>query len=1236
MKRLVLVVVVVFLAALCVGAAPPSALGLTLGFGSAVSTSVGTSPYQVATGDFNRDGKLDFAAVNNGSGTVSVLLGNGDGTYAAAATSPESVGTSPSGIAAGDFNRDGRLDLAVANTGSDTVSILLATGSAGDFTAGTAVTLTAGDGPVAVAVADLDRDARADLIVACGSGNAVRRMLGNGSGGFGAASSQTVTSPVGLAVGDLNRDLRPDVLATMSGGSVARMTTTTLGALGTVTTYGVGTSPRHVAIGDLNHDGKNDAVVANSGSNTVSVLIGNGSGGLATAVGYSAGSGAHGIAIADLDRDGFQDLVVTLNGAAQVATLRGAGDGTFNAATTFAVQTSPRGVAAVDANRDGRTDIVAANAGSASVSTLLNSTAFAQGYGFEARSTYSTGTGGGPYAMITRDFNRDGTPDVAAVKQGATSYLAIMLGTGTGALGTATLLTSSDLSYPSALVAGDFDGDGYEDVVVANHENDLLCLYPGNGDGTFEPALTTQLFYDFGWQGLDAGDINNDGKLDLAVTNELMCYVSILTNDGTGGFFEDDLEVGDTPSGVVLSDLDLDGDLDVAVADIASNDVAVLRNNGTGNFGLATYYAAGSGPFAVAVGDFNRDAVPDIATSNNAASRVSVLIGNGSGGFAAGLPFTVGTAPRGLFTGDVTRDACDDIVVSNQNAATVSGLIGNGVSSFDATSAYATGTSPFAVSLADLNDDGRLDLLTADMLSNLISVRLGDVTAPSTSHNAPGGWQTAAVTVTLTPSDTGGGVTVTEYKIDAGSWQTGTSVAVPAPTDGSNNGVHTITYRSTDAAGNVEADKTCSVSIDARGPVTTDNAPAGWSSTPVTVTLSPVDNESGVKSTAYKIDSGSWQSGTSVLIPAPAGGGNDGIHTITYRSTDNVDNVESDKTCSVRIDTVTPGAISTLASSTHPVSAAWYASSAPAFSWTAASDATSGVVGYSCLVNQTSNTTPDTSVETTGTSYTSGALADGTWYFHVRAVDSAGNGGTASHYTLHIDTTAPGSISGLASSSHPVSATWYANNTPAFSWSAATDAAPSSGVAGYSCLVDQTSNTTPDTSVEAASTSYVSGALADGTWYFHVRAIDGAGNGGATSHYMVRIDTNAPSIVGGLASSTHPVSATWYANGTPAFSWTAASDAGSGVAGYSYVVDQSAATAPNASVETTGVTYTSTALADGVWYFHVRAVDNVGNAGATSHYEVRIDKTAPAAVGGLASSTHPVSTNWYSNNTPSF
>ena len=172
-----------------------------------------------------------------------------------------------------------------------------------------------------------------------------------------------------------------------------------------------------------------------------------------------------------------------------------------------------------------------------------------------------------------------------------------------------------------------------------------------------------------------------------------------------------------------------------------------------------------------------------------------------------------------------------------------------------------------------------------------------DTKPPLTSSDAPTTWSKTAVTVHLTASDAGSGVASTQYKLDAGAWTTGTAVTIAA------DGVHTLAYRSTDALGTVEAERSATVRIDAAAPVTSDDAPTGWSKTGV-VKLTATDNGgSGVAATEYKLDGGAWTGGAQVTVTG------DGVHTLAYRSTDALGTVEADKTATVRIDTKGPATV---------------------------------------------------------------------------------------------------------------------------------------------------------------------------------------------------------------------------------------------------------------------------------------------------------------------------------------
>lgn len=169
--------------------------------------AVGTNPHSVAVADFNRDGIVDLATSNVGSNNVAILLGLGNGVFGAASFVP--VGSEPHSLAAADFNQDGKPDLTVANSSSDTLSILLGDG-AGGFTP--APSVIAGDGPWFIAVADLNHDGKRDLAVSNLFTNDVSILLGDGAGGFNAAAAVPVGNvPYGIAVADLNRDRKLDL-----------------------------------------------------------------------------------------------------------------------------------------------------------------------------------------------------------------------------------------------------------------------------------------------------------------------------------------------------------------------------------------------------------------------------------------------------------------------------------------------------------------------------------------------------------------------------------------------------------------------------------------------------------------------------------------------------------------------------------------------------------------------------------------------------------------------------------------------------------------------------------------------------------------------------------------------------------------------------------------------------------------------------------------------------------------
>jgi FG-GAP-like repeat len=340
----------------------------------------------VAVADMNGDEMCDVAVTNFWTGTVGVLLGNGDGTFRPAVTYNPG-GANPSAIALADVSGDGHADL-VVGIWSGGVGVLLGDG-AGTFQP--AVTYASGGVQVSdVTVADVNLDGKSDVIVA-NFGSVVATLLGNGDGTFRPPIVQSASvSPFSVAVADVNGDGKPDVVAAggFSGG-VGVLLGNGDGSFGAGATYNWGAAwAQSVAMADLNGDKHVDIAVANCGSagcdrGIAAVLLGNGDGTFAAPLEYDSGAqGANGIVIADVNGDQRQDLLVAnwLSNAAGV--LLGRGDGTFEAAQSYGSGgLYPMSIAAADVNGDAAPDLVLGNecdSGSCDagrVGVLLNNTA---------------------------------------------------------------------------------------------------------------------------------------------------------------------------------------------------------------------------------------------------------------------------------------------------------------------------------------------------------------------------------------------------------------------------------------------------------------------------------------------------------------------------------------------------------------------------------------------------------------------------------------------------------------------------------------------------------------------------------------------------------------------------------------------------------------------------------------------------------------------------------------------
>ena len=392
--------------------------GLRRGTDAALPVSVdvtGVSQLRLVVTDGGNDAHYDHADWANAQ--VACTSGGG-GTSLLGPASTYSAGNHTHAVRMADLNGDGKLDLVTANAGSATVSVLLGNGD-GTFQPKTDYATAATGEPKSVAIGDLNGDGKRDFVTANQASNNVSVLLGNGDGSFQTHVEYAAT--VGdheAAIGDLNRDGIPDIAVAGWGGSVLSVLVGNgNGSFQTKVDYVTGTAPHSIVIEDFNGDGNTDLATANHDSNDISILLGNGNGIFPSKIDYAAGLGPHSIRAGDLNGDGALDLVIANDSSNNASVLLGNGNGTFQAKVDYSTGTTPKSVTISDINSDGRLDIVTSNidnnypdlvnAGGDSVSVLLGN-----GDGtFQAKTDYTVGQG--PFSVVVGDLNGDNKPDLA-------------------------------------------------------------------------------------------------------------------------------------------------------------------------------------------------------------------------------------------------------------------------------------------------------------------------------------------------------------------------------------------------------------------------------------------------------------------------------------------------------------------------------------------------------------------------------------------------------------------------------------------------------------------------------------------------------------------------------------------------------------------------------------------------------------------------------------------------------
>ena len=380
---------------------------------------------------------------------------------------------------------------------------------------------------------------------------------------------------------------------------------------------------------------------------------------------------------------------------------------------------------------------------------------------FSGPFTYTT-DGVTPAAVVSGDFNEDGFVDVIATEQGDNT-VALMLGNGTGAYPTVTHIPAG--TSPVSIAKGDFNEDNNLDFVVSSSTTANLYQVLGNGDGTFQTAAALAL--PFTPSNVAAQDLNHDGNLDL-VASPLAggANVAVLLGDGLGGYgTPTPIAAGTSPVSAVLGDFNGDTHIDIAAPNAGTTTVSVLFGVGNGTFGAPVQVTLpGLVQRVRSIDDVSGDNKPDLAVTvslNGAPNSLYLLVNDGSGGFLAPVEIVGPVGVIWAAAGDLNKDGTRDLVALVTDAETVLVLHGTGAGAFGPATTYIAAEVRNQFELADLNSDGRLDIVGPSgepasifvFLNTCASTDVADVSIAITGPTT--GSAGDVVTITLTATNNG-------------------------------------------------------------------------------------------------------------------------------------------------------------------------------------------------------------------------------------------------------------------------------------------------------------------------------------------------------------------------------------------------------------------------------------------------------------------------------------------------
>lgn len=682
-------------------------------------------PRNVTVGDIDGDGLIDVACTaalsvgDTGANVFRNLDGFrlGDPVYYPGGTSA---------LLLADLNADGLSEL-IQGAGfvGDKITVRI---NNGDGTFGAPATYVVSQGPSEIHAVDVDEDGVVDLVVACELSLRVSVLIGVGDGSFlpSVNYGPTGKDPSSIALGDLDGDDRLDiVVANASDASITVMLGAGDGSFAApLPPMPAGPSPEDIALGDFDEDGELDVAVLEGGTGFVHVFFGDGDGTFTgqvtvviTVIPITAAWGEE-LVLKDFDEDGHLDIAGVLGGLGHVGTASGNGDGTFQPTRFYGTGNAPTSLAAADLNQDGDLDLITGNYFGDDL-TLL----FGEGDG---TFTPTIGTGTDPAETAAADVDADGLLDLVLTNPSADEVW-VLIGVGNGRFAPPVAYPAG--SEPVTVRIVEVTGDAFSDLLVGSGDPLApgLHVLPGNGDGTFDAAITqAATLSDIRF--MDTADFDGDGACDVVLSRTGIPGLLVYYNDGSGNFTTSD-ELAQDLLQNALAAVDLDGDLlpDIVVGLLASPGALVVHLNTGSGFAPPILNAVPWFTNGLAVADLNDDTLPDVVRAQSSLTSIDVHFGNGDGTFDTPVTYPATFDPRDVGIGDVDGDGVLDIVVANAgggNNSTVGVLLGIGDGSFGSEQTIRMASGSSKVIVADLDGDGVDDAVVSVTQSAHVAVLL--------------------------------------------------------------------------------------------------------------------------------------------------------------------------------------------------------------------------------------------------------------------------------------------------------------------------------------------------------------------------------------------------------------------------------------------------------------------------------------------------------------------------------